>query len=145
MKRAILLSVALLTAGGVGYQFTEKSINSRVTDVVVNADACLFFVTLGERYKNNQIYCSDTNTLRIIKGAAKFGGVPLISDSELKELGDVVMFDRVEVKDGKRVIESASVELYQYGHLFKLSTEDIHDVTGYSLAVNKTELALTYR
>jgi len=136
-----LVSIAIV-GGVVGYHFTDSSIQSRAKDVALNSDACLFFSSYSKYGEKNEIYCSNNNSLSVIKGAT-FGieGTPTITNEDLKGLNDVVVFETFKMKD----IESTTVKLYQYGNLFELKNVNISDIPGYSIAVKRSVVGVLYR
>ncbi|EOX4329160.1 hypothetical protein ACPF35_003461 [Vibrio cholerae] len=144
MKKIILIPLAsiFIFSCAVGYQFTETSIQSRANDVALNSDSCLFFSYSSEFGEKTVIYCSDRNSLGVVKGSTLgVASTPIISNETLKGLGDIVVFETFKMKD----IESVSVKLYQYGYLFELKPKDNFDISGYSIAVKRAEIGALYR
>jgi hypothetical protein len=136
-----LVSIAIV-GGVVGYHFTDSSIQSRVKDVALNSDACLFFTSSSEYGERTEIYCSYSNSLSVIKGST-FGieSTPIITNETLKGLDDVVVFETFKMKG----IESTKVKLFQYGNLFELKNMNMSDISGYSIAVKRAVVGARYR
>ncbi len=144
VRKILLVSLVIISiAGGfVGYHFTDSSIQSRVKDVAINSDACLFFSSSSKYGEKTEIYCSYRNSLSVIKGGTfGLGSTPILTKETLKDLGDVVVFETFKMKD----LESTNVKLYQYGNLFELKNVNPSDISGYSIAVKRAVVGALYR